>query len=174
MRPRSKQRSRQMPDAHSLCQPARSLALPQDHGGLCPHPLKGLTSLENPLRCRAWARVSPRAQTTEHLPLFSMRHRQNHFLAPAKGCFFLVRINMCLLHPRDTFRENPLGCRVWARGSPSPAHTAGRLLLLSRLASLRFPLSSKNATKNACPFLLGQAFAAPPRQLRPPALPARR
>ena len=81
-----------------------------------------------------------------------------------------------LPHPLKglTSLENPLCCRAWTRGSSSPAHTAGRLLLLSRLASLRFPLSSKNATKNACPFLLGQAFAAPPRQLRPPALPARR
>ena len=48
--------------------------------------------------------------------------------------------------------ENPLGCRVWARGSPSPA------------------LQTRN--KKLLPLLLGQEFVAPSRQLRPPALPA--
>ena len=73
---------------------------------------------------------------------------------------------------RDSSLENPLRCRIWACVSPSPTHTAGRLLLMSRPAPLRFPLSSQNATKNSCPLLLGQEFVAPSRQLRPPALPA--
>ena len=70
-------------------------------------------------------------------------------------------------------QRNPNGAAPSRQPWPPalPARTAGRLLLLSRPASLLLP-PSKNATKNACPLLLGQAFAAPPRQLCQPALPA--
>ena len=71
-------------------------------------------------------------------------------------------------------QRNPNGAAPSRQPWPPalPARTAGRLLLLSRPASLLLP-PSKNATKNACPLLLGQAFAAPSRQPWPPALPAR-